>query len=357
MKYRLFVVGISLFMIAVSAGPCRSATDDSTFLSGVGAHLYGLSRPEIIRQLDAIARAKLKAVRIDLPWRIVEKKRGTYEIPALWDFIIDQARSRSIEPLVILDYGNKFYDGGNKPISDTAVAGFAGYAGAMADHFKGRVRLFEVWNEWNGTTGNTTPGRPEDYLKLAAAAYPVIKQKAPSSIVIVGASSSQGFQSLIQPKRHIAAWQYFDRLLDLGLLQYGDALSIHPYTLFLQPASGIANTASGYSRYMAIILARIGRANGGKPFPTYVTEIGWPSGPVSAQPFVTEAEQASYVVQSIVISRSMPGVAGAFLYELQDGGNDHTNRENNFGLLYYNGTPKPSYKALQRLMNTDDITE
>jgi hypothetical protein len=337
---------------------CRpevARAQDTDFQVGIGVHLYGMDRPEIIRQLNLAAAAGFNAIRMDVPWRVVEKRAGSYKIPALWDFIVDSAKIRGIDVLMILDYGNPLYNRGDKPVTPSAVAAFAKYAAAVAGHFRHSVRHFEIWNEWNGPLGNTTIGRPEDYIRLIAAVYPKIKASVPGATVIVGATSGQSYQGLVgapgYSSRQVSAWGFFARLLDLGMLKYGDAISVHPYTMNMLPQTGIANSADGYFNLMKAILAKIESKSNGKMPPVYVTEVGWVTSTNSRPPFVSEDAQAAFVPQSLLLSRTLPDIAGVFVYELKNAGNSTSDPEMNYGITRRDGTPKPAYLAVKNLMS------
>jgi hypothetical protein len=77
-------------------------------------------------------------------------------------------------PLVILGFGNKFYDGGGFPVSDAAQAAFVRYATFVANRFKGDVKTYEVWNEWNigGGIYPAVHGDPVVYARLLKKSTP-----------------------------------------------------------------------------------------------------------------------------------------------------------------------------------------
>ena len=54
-----------------------------------------------------------------------------------------------VRPMFILDYGNRLYDHGQLPRSDSARAAFARFASAAARHFRGQGVIWEIWNEPN----------------------------------------------------------------------------------------------------------------------------------------------------------------------------------------------------------------
>src|SRR4029453_10121756 len=67
----------------------------------------------------------------------------------LLETFVRDAKARGIEPILILCYGNPFYNNYKFQTSADARAAFVNYAKFVATKFKGVVRNFEVWNEWN----------------------------------------------------------------------------------------------------------------------------------------------------------------------------------------------------------------
>ncbi len=105
-----------------------------------------------------------------------------------------------MRPLLILNYSNRFCDGGGLLKSPEAIAAYAKYVRFVVQHFKGRVDQFEVWNEWNIGGGGTDAqrasrsGSPEDYAKVLRAAYAAVKAENPSAKVIGGAFAGYDYR-------------------------------------------------------------------------------------------------------------------------------------------------------------------
>ena len=72
------------------------------------------------------------------------------------------------------------------------------YVEFMTQHFRDRVKHFEIWNEWNiSCYWNAVPNL-EHYLAVARAAIPAIRKHAPEAKIMLG--SWAGFP------HGIAAW-------------------------------------------------------------------------------------------------------------------------------------------------------
>jgi hypothetical protein len=328
-----------LVLCALIAGQCAAQSPAAVPQVGVAAHLGGLSEKDVDAQIAAAQAAHLKVVRWDTPWRIVEKDKGQYEIPARWDYIVDHLRAKGMESLLVLDYGNKLYDNGDKPTSMEARQAYADYAAALAKHFAGRVPYYEIWNEWNSRIGKTSRGRSEDYAALAKKSYAAIKAADPAAKVVLGGFSSSSNDSIVGYGNREAT---FESLLSQDIASYCDAVSIHPYVVY---RDGPTRSRDGFHDLMRKVVARIRKTPGMASKPIYITEIGWSTANGSGRG-VSEDEQAQYINDAIDLSGQL-GISLVVLYELIDGNNDSSDTEGAFGLLHFNKSPKAAYSQLQ----------
>ena len=92
----------------------------------------------------------------------------------------------NIDPLLIADFANSNYDGGNTPSPAAGVTGYANYAANLAQRWQAQVGTVEIWNEYNGTCcqGTAASNRPEYYTAMLSAAYRAIKAKSPATTVL-----------------------------------------------------------------------------------------------------------------------------------------------------------------------------
>lgn len=311
------------FICAILCSLTASAAGRPAF--GVGTHVIGLSRDVQWKQLDLVQSASFDSVRADVPWKFAEQSLGVFSIPAAWDRLVDEAVARGIHPILILDYGNPLYDGGDKPRSKEAVEGFARYAAYIVEHFRGRVRVYEIWNEWDNHTGGFPAASPEDYARLFKRVYPELKKLDPDSTFLVSSGVQQG---------------WYQRLAELGVVTLGDGVSVHPYN-YQKP---LPNAPELVAKGLIELEAELKRTSGKNEVPIFVTEIGWPTnvGRFGHE----ESEVSSFAFRTSTLLASLPFVRGMWWYELLDGGDDAFNKENRFGLIRRDGTKKPAYDAI-----------
>jgi len=316
---------------ATSAWPLQEA---GGLTIGVGVHLSGGKR-DLERSLAMLQEAGVTSFRDDAPWESVEVTPGRLVVPERWDALVDAATAKGLSPLVILDYGNRFYDRGDKPISPAAVEAFARYVEALVGHFRGRVTRYEIWNEWDNTTGHTTRGSPADYVRLVARAYERIKALDPTSQVLAGAVTAEGLRD---PP---AGSGFLSTAIRQGLLSHTDALSVHTYIHCRRAAA-----PEDWFRWMLEVQARLEEL-AGQRVPLYITEMGWPS--LEGHCGVSELQQGRYLARLLLLARALDFVRGLWWYDLQDDGTDPSDREHHFGLVRWDMTPKPAYAAMASL--------
>ena len=105
---------------------------------------------------DLLQKTGVKYARCQTGWARCERERGVYCFSWL-DTAVDNLRARGIEVWFNVGYGNPLYmenipnktGVGCVPLffGDACLTAWKNYVSALAAHFAGRVRLFEIWNE------------------------------------------------------------------------------------------------------------------------------------------------------------------------------------------------------------------
>ncbi len=161
-------------------------------------------------------------------WSYVEREKGRLEVDARADAAITEAVANGMKVIMCLDKGNwlyapqprkkdrtrelmeTYYDRPPAPTEgdEAHLQGYLDYVRYMVRHFKDRVRYFEIMNEW------TKP--VEEYVRLAKAAIPVIREEYPEAKIL--AVSAGGFDR-----------EFILRYLKLGLGPLIDVIAWHPW--------------------------------------------------------------------------------------------------------------------------------
>lgn len=274
------------------------------------------------------------AVRLDAPWSQFEREPGRFAAPDWVERTIDGARKNGLEPVLILAYGNPLYSP-DKPTTPEHRQAFARYAAWVVTHYRGRVRYFDLWNEWDTHTGRTTPGTPEDYIALARLAYPAMKRANPDAIVMSGGISDPALKG-----------DWYNRFLASGGMKFIDALSIHPYNWnWRDDRSPTAAMSLVDEVHRKAVKAR------GRPVDVYVTEMGYPTH--NGRFGLSEIEAACRLTVFFGLAMERPYIKGVWWYTIRDNGPNAFNKEHRFGLFSHDvAEAKAPAIAFRRISET-----
>jgi beta-glucosidase/6-phospho-beta-glucosidase/beta-galactosidase len=215
---------------------------------GVGVNIHFATGHE--QDLDLIAAAGFRFIRMDLGWAGIERIKGQYRWSD-YEELLGNLDRRGLRAVLILDYSNPLYEeevASTNPLTHQShrttaspqhpesIAGFAAWAAASARHFHGRHVLWELWNEPNIDFWSPKPD-VHQYTAMALAAAKAIRQ-ADSGATIIGPATS-GFP-----------WEFLEYFLKSGVLEYLDAVSVHPYR---EPRRGPETAAADYRRLRELI--------------------------------------------------------------------------------------------------------
>ena len=320
--------------VLLTALVCLPPATAGDFELGACIHL-ALNRGDAQTVLPALAQAGFTSFRDDMYWAPMEQQRGNIEMPARYrelESAIDALHKAGGSPLVILDFGNDFYDHGSQPTSPEAIEAFQRYVRFVVTRFKDRVNQYEVWNEWNTGFGTNPPQNHGDataYVKLLARTYATIKAINPHARVIGGSVAGA---DLTWCKQFFAA----------GGLRYLDAFSVHSYTLF-----HLHSNPEVAIRILDSVRAEMQRATPDSQKPILITEMGWPTN--QGRFGVPEGTAADYMVRFLALARARPWIQGIWWYDLIDDGTNHAESEQQFGLLRSDLSQKPAYTAASRV--------
>ncbi len=326
------------------------ATDDLMAVSDPG------------EELSDITSLGIGWIRVDLPWSGVQPTDSAHYNWGFFDTIVAAANARNLKILAILHYtpawarpaGCYSYN-----CAPSNPANFAAFAKAAAQRYgQEGITAWEIWNEPNLTESWQPMPSPAAYTTLLQDTYAAIKSVEPSSTVITG-----GLGPSATSNGNIAPLDFLTDVYADGGKNYFDAVGDHPYSfpalpLNYQPWNAWSQMASTPESIRGIMLA-----NGDAAKKVWLTEYGAPTGgpgPLatdgslanfSGMPdHVTEALQAQMLSEAVTSVEQLPWAGPFFWYSYQDLGTSTITNENFFGLLRYDGTPKPAYTTLKNLI-------
>jgi polysaccharide biosynthesis protein PslG len=282
------------------------------------------------QELDLIAKAGFKLIRMDLSWSAVEKTRGVYDFEKTgYDSLTKGCTDRDISILYILDYSNKLYEKDRSVRTEEGRKAFAAFAEAAAKRYAGKGILWEMWNEPNIKQFWSPQPNAEDYCKLVEETAPRIKAADPHSQVVAGATSQ-------------IPMSWLEDCFKAGLLKWIDVLSVHPYRS-RPPETVVPDYAK-----LRVLIKRYAPA--GKDIPIISGEWGY-SNINWDKSRLTEQQQAAYLAR-MFLTNLYQGIPVSIWYDWRDDGKDPNEREYNFGTVRYDLAPKAAYLAVKVLSST-----
>jgi polysaccharide biosynthesis protein PslG len=301
--------------------------------SGVGVNIHFTRGHET--DLDLIAAAGFKFVRMDFFWPDMEREKGTYDW-STYDELTANLERRGLCAYYIFDYSHPLYEAtatdknGHQvlasPHHPESVAAFARWAAAAARHFHGHHIVWEIWNEPNGSFWEPEAD-VNAYTTLALATARAVRAADPRATIVAPATS--GFD-----------WSFLQEFLQSGVLQYLDGVSVHPYRRPDQPPE---SAAGDYVRLRGIIASNT-PASRRETIPILSGEWGY-STCVNG---VSLPTQATFAARQ-QLANELQGVPISIWYDWKNDGDDPKENEHNFGTVRSDLTPKPAYTAIKTL--------
>lgn len=306
------------------AGPDKIRPE---FYFGIVAHSERLPAPERQLQLEAAAFAGCKVLRSNPGWQSVQPRQGEWKWEVM-DQMVSSAEQLGMELEVLLAYTPKWAAPADKQAGDNwllwnraapDMQAWREYVAAYAGRYRGRVRLWETWNEpdldgfWKGTT--------EEFIELLKISAEEVRKADPGNLVM-----GPGYATLTPHQGR----RLNPDLQARSLKAVGPQLSfhtVHEHGSFAQFAQLVDGP---YARLRAELPAPVP--------PLFFNETAMHS--VGG----TELEQARILVKKASFARSR-GAKGYLWYDLRDDGSEPTDPEHHFGLLTYRMEPKPVYVA------------
>ncbi|NDJ53460.1 MAG: cellulase family glycosylhydrolase [Chloroflexi bacterium] len=246
-------------------------------------------------QVRLIAEAGFHWIRQEFPWEDIEihgrgdfiDRRNDPDGVDAWikyDNIVDLAEQYDLEIIARVDnppawsraVGNEM--GAFAPPDD--FADFARYAAVLAEHYRGRITYYQIWNEpniypeWGEYDVN-----PVDYTDLLCQTYRAIKEVNPDAVIITGALAPTSELS----GRDFNDFLFLERMYDAGVGDCFDILAMQGYGLWSGPYDRrMRPLVVNYSRnlYIRDVMVRHGDAHKA----IWISEMNWNVAPEDVEP-------------------------------------------------------------------------
>ena len=319
--------------VASLASSRRAAADE---LSPYGINVHAPAGAQLTAQLDRVERAGIGWIRIDFIWAAVQPQRGVYDW-RLYDALVAAAERRGLSILAIIAYTPQWAtDGAEINGVPRDVADWTAFCTKAAMRYRGRIAVWEIWNEpnltkfWAGT-------RQQWWQQVLIPGADAIHAADPQAKVAGPALA------------HVGSRDWHHWLLET-LQTAGDRIDVVTHHLYDGDGYGDVTTKldgsttfgsqPGLWNLVAPSVREVLKEAGARDKPFWLTETGWESAAVG------EGEQADdyrgLLGHWLTGTAPRTWVQKVFFYELQDGTADFS-----WGVLRADGTPKPAYGSFR----------
>ncbi len=296
-----------------------------------------------------LAELGAKWARCQTGWFRTELRKGVYDFAWL-DRVVDKMHSIGIQPWLSLGFGNPIYTPGAPHPSSVGWApvftpeareGWTRFVAAIATHFRGRVRHWELWDEPNAS-GYWLPkqSNPDDYMEFVKLTVPVLRRTIPD-VVVIGIALAN------------IPLDFLERCLDGGLARYTDKIAYHPYSAqpewnYVNDVRALRGLIARYDRHIPVWQGESGAPSSNYKSSAAMSELDW-----------NEERQAKWLARRILTDLSLDIELVEYFHTVDFinyvRAEGRTGLNNNKGVLRGTDyTRKPSYYALQNLCTLFD---
>lgn len=293
--------------------------------------LLGLPKDQVVTSLALMKQLGVTTVRLLIPWAAIEPAPNRYDW-SMVDKTVDAVAFQRISILATLNSPPGWAVLPGQPAiagRPASPAAFGAFAGKVAEHFRGKVSAYEIWNEPNGAAFFAPAPDPAGYTALLKAAYPSIKSADPSAVVVTaGLGSVVDYTTVAMDPVKFVSGMYA-----AGAKDFFDAVAYHPYQYTMKfseswhPDAPL-NQVAGIRQVML--------ANGDGEKNIWATEYGEPSFDVG------EKAQAEYLDDMLGKWQTLPHAGPVYVYTMRDRNSQSGIADDTLGIFRSDGTPKPA---------------
>ncbi|MDX6648942.1 MAG: polysaccharide biosynthesis protein PslG [Solirubrobacteraceae bacterium] len=332
--------------LALAAFACALVAGALPAVSGAAQPGVVLFNPNLdAPTLQRIQSSGARHVRVFTSWRVFEDQRGRLEpnYLASFDDMANRLKAMGIGMYLVVTQTPAWASSSRAENAPPPPAAYADFMRRLAEHFRGRVMAYEVWNEPDGNVFWAGGASAADYTALLKPAYAAVKSADPAARVGVGGLVGNHYD-------------YLGQMYDAGAKGSFDFVSVHTDTACSstdprQAARDVDGRISrwsftGYREVRATMLAH------DDPKPIWMTELGWQVTPhkcpvnVRDPGGVTAASQAAFLTHAYSCLAADPYLEMGSWFSLTDfGTTDATGA--GYGLWSIGGAVRPALTAFQ----------
>ena len=259
MKHSLFLVIIlPLFFSAVScSSKPLNVSPNGRYISADFAGVVHAGMTNTTEEYDLINYLGIKWILQTFSWSGIEPQRGQWNFER-YDAFVDNAKANGVNVIGVLAYEVSWiFEEGERSryIPADKIPDFCNYVRVTAEHFKGRVDAWCIWNEPNTTRFWT--GTNEEFYELSRHAADAVRE-VDSDVILLAGAFNRGYIGL--PEKLIRG------LFESGAMEKTDGIAFHPYEL------NAARSIRLYEKFRKIV------DDYGFGEKIWITEMGFPTG-------------------------------------------------------------------------------
>jgi hypothetical protein len=296
--------------------------------------------------LQRIQSSGARHVRVFASWRMLEQQRGqlTPHILAGFDDLADRMKALGIGVYFVVTQTPSWASSSGADNAPPPTGAYADFLRRLAEHFRGRVAAYEIWNEANGNVFWAGGATPAAYTGLLKAGYDAVKAADPAAKVGIGGLVGNDYG-------------YMGKLYEAGAKGSFDFVGVHTDNACarIDPREAARDvdgrisrwSFTGYREIHATMVAN------GDPKPIWMTELGWqvtnhrcPSN-ANDPAGVTAANQALFLTRAYSCLASDPYVEMGSWFSIADFGAAES-AGGGYGLWSFAGAARPALAAFQR---------
>lgn len=293
---------------------------------GIAAHPASYSLDVASREIAMMRAAGFTGCRFDMKWDMIQPSNGNEWKWDYFDGLFAAFQREGVTPLPILDYSTRWASTADKAETDPMVWKFSppnteAYARFVSEVVKRYGRSTQYWELWNEPdSARFWKGTPEQFAELYGAAANAIHAVDPNAKVLNGGISED-------PKGESFAPKFLE--------------TVNP-----RPDIYAFHTHDEFSKLLkaADVNGKALRQTGLSELPIWLNEAG------AATSARSERDQAALLIAKMAYSASL-GYKGYVLYALRDDGTNPVDKEENFGILKRDFSPKAAFVAAHNFLD------
>ena len=310
-----------------------------------------LSDSERQKQLDLAKAAGVHMLKFDLTWSNVQADGPNSYNWQPFDTVVLEAKSRGFIVMADLTYSPKWAipaayqhisaKSDYEKYAPANNADFANFAQAAAQHYKGSITAFEIWNEANNTGFYRPRVDVAKYTDMLKQSYLKIKSVNPDMVVVTSGLAPDGTVGFVEPDgSRMNPVTYLQFMYAAGAHNYFDAVGWHPYN-----TSGCPNQKVPWSAWYQMYgtnpsVQSVMKQRGDEGKKIWITEWDYPSAETE---LASEAWQQQCMIEGFQFVKANPWIGPVVWFPLKDGGPGDDPPADADGLLRKDGTKKPSF--------------